>query len=85
MNLFNAIDNVVKVRGVSYSEIYKMPYYEFQFILNNMETEEKKRKEETDKQESESNKGSSTNFKPIDTNALMQKQQNYIKNIKPKY
>lgn len=88
MTLFKAIDHVVKVRKVSYSEVERLPFYEFQYILEAIKEEQEKEKEEQEKQKAEQDKNTSSvtkgKFKPLDTSALMKNQQSALKNMRPK-
>ena len=82
MNLFNSIDAVVKSRGTTFEDVNNLLFYEFNYILENME---KERKEQEKANETESDGQVNNKYKPIDTNAIMKNSMDTVKNFKPKY
>lgn len=88
MNLFDGIDTIVKARKIPYSEVERLPFYEFKFILDKIKEESDKQKEEDEKQQKSYSKEKNKNqqsYKPPNYTGMMKNQQSQMKKFKPKY
>ena len=92
MSLFNAIDGVVKIRKIPYADVEKLPFYEFKYILDNIEKEQEEAEKDKDSQsntlkqskQQQLQQSKQLQYKPIDSSKLFRDSQRDMQKSMPK-